>query len=561
VKDATLLNYETATSHTITVQATDGTSTSPTTSFTIAVIDVAPTQPTDSNATANSISEGAANGDVVGITAAATDIHGGTVTYSLTNDAGGRFQINTQTGVVTVKDSSLLRFTGGTTQTITVQASDGKQGSVTQDFTISVTKVIGVDGSTGIQRTTDGVLTISDSKDPSSDNLTVSLNGGNVRISDPTTNFGVVPGIGNVTGTAVEVPASLLSSIIVNTNTKVDVLTVDFTSGNPIPEGGMTYDGGGDVGDTLIIKNAGLAFTTTILHPLSSDSGSIEFISGTTHSILTYKHLTSVHLIGTESTNLTFDLTDSDNTATLSDFGQVKDGQMQLTVKNQLGADFSVQGIGTLSELGNGGNDHISVNSIDQLFQGLVVLDGGSGNDVLDTSKLSLGTKLIGGLGNDTLTGGSGNDYLDGGDGDDLINGNAGNDLLLGGAGNDTINGGAGDDTISGDAGNDTLNGGDGNDTISGGDGDDLIYGGKGNDTLLGDAGKDRLYGQGGSDILIGGNDSQPNYLSGGGSPRSKRDIINGKVGIDTIRDPKSEIDTAFAFDFDQFLKLIKSKF
>jgi Ca2+-binding RTX toxin-like protein len=273
----------------------------------------------------------------------------------------------------------------------------------------------------------------------------------------------------------VEVPASLLSSIIVNTNTKVDVLTVDFTSGNPIPAGGMTYDGGGDVGDTLIIKNAGLAFTTTILHPLTSDSGSIEFISGTTHSILTYKHLTSVHLVGTESTNLTFDLTDSDNTATLSDFGQVKDGQMQLTVNNQLAADFSVQGIGTLSVLGNGGNDHISVNSIDQLFQGQIVLDGGSGNDVLDTSKLSLGTKLIGGSGNDTLTGGSGNDYLDGGDGDDLINGNAGNDLLLGGAGNDTINGGAGDDTISGDAGNDTLNGGDGNDTISGGDGDDLI--------------------------------------------------------------------------------------
>jgi hypothetical protein len=49
----------------------------------------------DNNAAANSVAENAANGTVVGITALGTDADvGATVTYSLSNDAGGRFAIN-----------------------------------------------------------------------------------------------------------------------------------------------------------------------------------------------------------------------------------------------------------------------------------------------------------------------------------------------------------------------------------------------------------------------------------------------------------------------------------
>ena len=47
--------------------------------------------------------ENAANGTTVGITALATDPDGtNTVTYSLDDDAGGRFAIDATTGVVTV---------------------------------------------------------------------------------------------------------------------------------------------------------------------------------------------------------------------------------------------------------------------------------------------------------------------------------------------------------------------------------------------------------------------------------------------------------------------------
>ncbi|MFV3078195.1 hypothetical protein, partial [Niveispirillum fermenti] len=76
--------FETATSHSITVQASDGTDTS-TQTFTINVTNAAPATPTDSDNDANSVVEGATNGTAVGITASATDINGGTVTYSLTD--------------------------------------------------------------------------------------------------------------------------------------------------------------------------------------------------------------------------------------------------------------------------------------------------------------------------------------------------------------------------------------------------------------------------------------------------------------------------------------------
>ena len=139
VANAALLNYEDATSHNITVQASDGTANS-TQSFTIAVTNVAPTAPADGNAAANTVSEGAVNGATVGITAASTDVHGGTVTYSLSDNAGGRFAIDASTGIVSVANGSLIDFETATSHNITVQASDGAATS-SQSFTIAVNDV------------------------------------------------------------------------------------------------------------------------------------------------------------------------------------------------------------------------------------------------------------------------------------------------------------------------------------------------------------------------------------------------------------------------------------
>ncbi|MEO2032169.1 MAG: choice-of-anchor U domain-containing protein [Planctomycetaceae bacterium] len=99
----------------------------------------APGEPQDSDLATNQVAEGAALGTAVGITATSTDPDDDTVTYTLADDAGGRFGINATTGVITVADDSLLD--GPTTHTITVHADDGAGGISTTDFAIAVTNV------------------------------------------------------------------------------------------------------------------------------------------------------------------------------------------------------------------------------------------------------------------------------------------------------------------------------------------------------------------------------------------------------------------------------------
>ena len=137
VADASLLNYESATTHSITVEVTDGT-TPKTKTFSIAVTNVAPSTPTDANAADNEIAEGSANGSTVGITASASDPNGGAVTYSLSNDAGGRFAIDGSTGVVTLADASLISQADAANHTITVRAADAAYAASTQTFTINI---------------------------------------------------------------------------------------------------------------------------------------------------------------------------------------------------------------------------------------------------------------------------------------------------------------------------------------------------------------------------------------------------------------------------------------
>ncbi|MEJ8802175.1 cadherin domain-containing protein [Pontibacter sp. H249] len=103
-------------------------------------VNEAPTLPADANAAANTVAENAVNGTTVGITARSTDPEGGAITYILTNSAGGRFQINSTSGVVSVANGALLDFEMATSHTITVQVSDGALTS-SQTFAITVTNV------------------------------------------------------------------------------------------------------------------------------------------------------------------------------------------------------------------------------------------------------------------------------------------------------------------------------------------------------------------------------------------------------------------------------------
>ena len=143
LKAGVVLNFETKSTYFLTVNVDDadvGSSPDASAPFVLTITNVNPSTPTDSDGSVSMIAEGLATGSLVGITAFATDPQGPNVTYSLTSNANGRFQIDAVTGVVTVSDGSLID--GPSAHTITVQASDGAGGMSVASFSIEVVNTV-----------------------------------------------------------------------------------------------------------------------------------------------------------------------------------------------------------------------------------------------------------------------------------------------------------------------------------------------------------------------------------------------------------------------------------
>lgn len=260
-------------------------------------------------------------------------------------------------------------------------------------------------------------------------------------------------------------------------------------------------------------------------------------------------------------------------------------------------------GLGADTMAGLAGNDSYVVDSLDDV----VVEAAGQGTDTVLTALAEFGlgafdnvenltftgtgnfTGQGNGLGN-VLTGAAGNDVLAGGDGADTLVGNGGADTLDGGLGSDTMRGGDGNDTYHVDAAGDraietsnqgidtvlaaanhtlgsnvenltlvgtattgngnglanTITGNDLNNTLGGAAGNDALHGGDGNDTLTGGSGDDILVGGAGTDTMTGGtNADRFVFLSPGDSPSG--------AGMDIITDFQDSgadiIDLAAIFD------------
>ncbi|PSF38430.1 hypothetical protein C7H19_05445 [Aphanothece hegewaldii CCALA 016] len=199
-----------------------------------------------------------------------------------------------------------------------------------------------------------------------------------------------------------------------------------------------------------------------------------------------------------------------------------------------------------------------------------VNLESGNGNDTINLSITSSGSRVSGGGGSDRITTGSGNDTIYGSseyyysnDGNDTLDGGDGNDRLYPGDGINSVNGGAGDDTIEFDYSiltssitityTDINNGGtvstgdtfqnieavilysgEGNDRInlSATTSDSYIDGGLGNDRIITGSGNDTIYGDVysyGNDTIDGGDGNDILY------PGKGVDRVNGGAGNDTL--------------------------
>jgi VCBS repeat-containing protein len=383
VADGTLLDFEAADQHAIEVEVTDGDGQSTTRSFTIAVTDVNEA-PAIQDLDADAVDEGAAAGTVIGTVGASDPDAGDTLTYSLADDADGRFAIDPGTGVVTVADGTLLDFETTGQHSLEVEVTDGQGLSATQTFAITVTNV---------------------NEAPVIQDLNVG-----------------------------EVLEGAVDGTVVGTVTATD----------PDMGDSLTYGLSDDAGGRFAIDPDSGVITV-------ADGSLIDHGTADQHSVVVT--VTDAGGLSAEATYL-------------------------IEVKPDNSGDDVLLGDDAANVIDGGpGNDTIS---------------GGGGDD-----------HLLGGSGDDALNGDDGHDRLEGGDGNDFLFGNSGDDYLIGGNGSDQLFGSMGDDRLDGDAGDDQLFGSSGNDLMNGGDGDDALFGGLGNDVLVGGLGNDVLSGGGGNDRFV----------------------------------------------------------
>src|SRR6185436_2908378 len=155
VLDGSQIDRESDASLNVTARAASADGSHADQTFSIAINDVDEfdvSTPVDSNAATNAVDENATAGALVGVTAFASDADATTngVTYSLTDDAGGAFQINAATGVITVLDGSQIDRESDASLNVTARAASADGSHADQTFSIAINDVDEFDVSTPV---------------------------------------------------------------------------------------------------------------------------------------------------------------------------------------------------------------------------------------------------------------------------------------------------------------------------------------------------------------------------------------------------------------------------
>jgi Tol biopolymer transport system component len=225
-----------------------------------------------------------------------------------------------------------------------------------------------------------GILTITDVSGGAAGNqTTLSLDGANLVVTDASERFTVFPSGATLSNDnrTLTIPLSLVTgSLIIDLAGGDDTLTVDFSGGNPIPAGGLSFDGGEGGFDSLAIT--GGAFHTSTFTYVNASDGSIALDvdgDGTMVSTITYVSLEPIFFdIASNVVELIY--TGGDETITVSDAG---DGQT--TAVSTLGELTTFNNPSELLRVvATGGTDTIHVNSLAAGYASIEI----AGDDVTD---------------------------------------------------------------------------------------------------------------------------------------------------------------------------------
>jgi VCBS repeat-containing protein len=257
---------------------------------------VANEAPTDLSLSSNTVAENAADGTVVGTVSGTDPDAGDTKTYSLTDTAGGRFAINSTTGVLTVADGSLLNYESATSHTVTVRVTDSGGLTYDESFTINVVNVneaptITSDGggaaaSMTVAENTTAVTTVAASDVDAGTTLTYSITGGadasRFRIDSATGSlrFAAAPNFERPT----DADRNNVYQVTVRVSdgqggTDTQAISVRVTDVNEAPT--ITSNRGGDVAAVTIRENSTAVTTVRATDPDRGTTITYSVVGGT----------------------------------------------------------------------------------------------------------------------------------------------------------------------------------------------------------------------------------------------------------------------------------------
>ncbi|MGV8855165.1 MAG: cadherin domain-containing protein [Devosia sp.] len=555
--------------------------------------------PTDITFTGGSVNETVTSGGTIGsaynpsgATVAVLSTNDGDAgdshTYSIINDASGKFEI--VGNEVRVKAGQTIDYETAQSRDITVQVTDGAGATYFETITIQVVDyeghyTAGNGGETVVGTSEENTLTGGTGNDDikggaGSDVISAGAGNDTVRL---TTGADTIDG-GSGTDTLVYTGSSSI-----NVNLATGVVTGSGMTGTTITSIEAVHAGSGS--DTLTGSSAadelwGGSGNDTITggagnDALRGDDGNDRLIGGTGNDDIQGGNGTdtavfsgnrsdySIHFDGTSYTVADLRSGTPDGTDTVRTVENFEFANGTITAANILGSaptdiHFTPNaGLGNASTTLAAGSvlfsvasvtdadsgDHFSY-SLSNNPYGAFAIDSATGavsltysqNPVNSTSSITVRAtdssgntydevvNLYSGDGTDSTLSGSGTGFYVGAGGNDTITAGAGDDMIFAGTGNDTVSAGAGNDSVYLGDGNDIFDtaGGtmddDGDDYIDGGAGADSIWAGGGDDILVGGTGNDLLEGEAGNDTFI--------YAAGDGS-----DTVHGGAGwTDTIQ-------------------------
>ena len=192
-----------------------------------------------------------------------------------------------------------------------------------------------------------------------------------------------------IDGNAISFPIATIAALTINGDDGDDELLIDYANGDPVPAGGLTFDGGDEVaGDSLIVDNPAPFNMLTVTHTGVSADGFDGTVQADAGGLITFTGLEPVTL--GPSVNLTINLPDGgSNTGTLQNSGVA--GQSELVDNGASFEDviFDNPSNSLTVNLGDS-SDALQVNTLDAGYAASLIINGGVGTDDVELNNVDL---------------------------------------------------------------------------------------------------------------------------------------------------------------------------